>query len=95
MIDHKVRMTLGTDGDGSREIIGGFCRDCRWVQGPSWAGRLFGGIGSWEFAKCLSPRNPTDLVTGKPKESFCDIQRAAGQCGRPGHWFEARERGTN
>lgn len=87
-IDQRLRLRID---NGQDEIIGGFCRDCRWAELPPkrWYEKL--NVEDWEAVLCLSPNREVDLVSGDPRQSTCGNQRRFGRCGRPGYWFEPRE----
>lgn len=43
------------------------------------------------YAKCASPRNGVNLVTGEPKVVYADRARASyGGCGHAGYYWEAK-----
>ena len=66
------------------------CKDCKWYK-KDWSTHLIER--SDRFDKCLNPALNENLVSGKTKGKFCDIQRTYGGlgCGREGKYWEAKE----
>ena len=64
------------------------CKDCKHYK-KDWIAHLIER--SDRFDKCLNPIFNQNLVSGKTKGKYCDIQRdATYDCGREGKYWEAK-----
>ena len=59
-----------------------FCKDCAHY-------RHAGNRLAPQLTRCASPKNGVDMVTGKIKLGFCDVNREF-HCGRNADWFEPK-----
>lgn len=60
-----------------------FCKDCKYYK--------YSIVGD-AYANCVSPAVPVDLVSGRKKLAFADLERTyPDDCGKEAKYFEQRE----
>jgi len=66
-----------------------FCINCKY--------HVANNIGSDnQYDICISPKNGYNLINGKRKDSYCQVNRMEwlneNQCSNAGNWFEQKEK---